>query len=234
MGGADGGFEARRGASGLRLHEIGTQHVGELEDQATDVGAEALRFLLLHRAPGVAHHVHRQRLAAVDHFAVDGERGTRALEGVLQGVVAARAELLRGAVPQRRQPAGGAGGHRRAELLLDAQQAVDDAGDVVVAGNRVGDAVDHRGERLHAGALGAFAAHEHQRVVVAQLRKVAVAREQCRTQVELVDRVEPGGGPLAGEVKGDVFLELRFDVHDRVRLLGRFTPPVRLRPAAIP
>jgi hypothetical protein len=181
----------RLGALSRRGVDIGgAQDIRELHDERVDRPAKRAGLRGVRILPGMREETHRHARIAVDHVAIELERG----RGVAQHLLGAAVRSLRG-------PGGRGGpqpgkrprltlGGEHADLALQPQRVL--AQPLALEAPRRHLAqhfVDDGGEgarRRHA----LFAARENHREVVAQPGEVAIRREEGGAQAEAVDGVD--------------------------------------------
>ena len=213
---ADRGLQPLRAQAFLRVTELRAEDVGQFHDQLVDFGARFLRLLLLLRLPGVPEQAERHRLVAVDDFAIGLQRGSQSLKIFRQCLVILRANASRGGIAKLRQRPCFAFREQLADLALEPRGMFPYALSVTVRRDLFERAVEQSGERLHRFSI-ARRANEHERKIVAQRRKIAVAGKNRRMQVALGKRIALALGLSAREMKRDV--RLKFYLHAEVALV---------------
>ena len=228
VAGTDRRGERRRLLARGGARERRAPDVGELAHQTVDERAELGALARLRVPPRLREEPRRQVPIAVDDVPVDLQRFARLHEHLGDGLVGAKPP--RGDGPELGQRAGGAGGEHRAQLALEPQHLLAQAFAFEPARRDLAQQRAHdRRQRMRELRIRRRL-RQHQRVVVAQARQVAVAGEHRRTQRADVDRRQAVAGALAGHVEDQLVLEFRGHVHCGLSWRGRVV--LRRRAAA--
>ena len=168
MQGAERSLQAFRPAPGLGVDEGGAEDVGQRLHEPVHVGMEAPRLLALDALPGVADHTPRKLVIAVGDLAVDPQ---------VLGLVG---EVRRCSRPEIRQHPACALGDEPADLALGTKDISAHPFPLDAARSAVPEhVVDERGQRAHACIVDRIV-DQHDGVVVAERRKIAIGRQQRR------------------------------------------------------
>jgi hypothetical protein len=205
VGGSDRGLEDLRRACLLRLHVIGPENVGELEDEVLDALLDGVDLDGLDHVPGAGDESQGRRFVAVEDLAVDLQRVTRPLQTVAQripcGLLGSGEQALLRRGPETEERPAAVHCDDTPHLFLELQNVLPQT----FAGGALGrdlsqDPVDDIRERLREFAAGG-ALDQDQGIVVAEFRQIAVTGEERRAKTRLSGVFRFKGGLYSRHMK---------------------------------